>query len=153
MDAPEVRHSVPPICSSSDEPEMLSLMAFLPPIQVTNTNRYGVVTRYEEDHFGRKQGRFTEHNHKGEPLSECYYKDDKLHGQYTRWGCGEIHLVRERYNYTDGILDGLYEKFHHNGSIAKRMTYKSGHITGRIQTWDENGSVIEDWDYPLDIPF
>lgn len=133
---------------------MVSLLSSLPPIQVTNTNRYGVVTRYQEDHFGRKQGLYTEHDHKGDSLSECFYKDDQLHGQYTRWGVtNTATVIRERYNYNEGTLEGLYEKFHYNGSIAKRMTYKSGAIVGRVQAWDENGAVTEDWEYPMEFPF
>ncbi len=128
--------------------ESLDLSA-LPPIKVINTNRYGVVTTYEEDHFGRKQGRWTERNYKGELSCECHYKDDQLHGPYIVYNYNGT--VRTRMNYTDGVLDGIYEKFHDDGSPKKRMTYLSGKIVGRIQTWRPDGSVEEDWEYPLEL--
>jgi antitoxin component YwqK of YwqJK toxin-antitoxin module len=130
--------------------ELLDLSS-LPLIQVINTNRYGVVTEFLEDHFGRKQGRYTEKNYKGELSSECFYKDDKLHGTQTFYNYNGT--VRERINYTDGVLNGLYEKFYDSGAPKKRMSYLSGKIVGRIQTWREDGSVQEDWVYPMEFPF
>lgn len=143
--------------------DLIVLMKSLPPIKITNINRYGVVTEYEEDHFGKKQGRFTEKNHHGNLISESFYRDDVLHGTHTRWDYDYIAhkraardspvtaVMRERTNYTGGILDGLYEKFYDNGAPNKRMTYMSGKLTGRIQVWDKEGNVIEDWEYPADL--
>ena len=130
--------------------EQLDLSS-LPLIKVINTNKYGVVTEYEEDHFGRKQGRLTEKNHKGQLSSEAFYKDDQLHGTQTFYNYNGT--IRERINYIDGINNGIYEKFYDSGSPKKRMTYVSGKITGRIQTWREDGSVEEDWYYPMEFPF
>ena len=130
--------------------EQLDLSS-LPLIKVINTNKYGVVTEYEEDHFGRKQGRLTEKNHKGDLSCEAFYKDDQLHGTQTFYNYNGT--IRERINYIDGIHNGIYEKFYDSGSPKKRMAYVSGKITGRIQTWREDGSVEEDWYYPMEFPF
>ena len=149
----------------SESLELLELMYSLPPIKVINTNRYGYTTEYEEDHFGLKQGRLIEKDHRGNMISEAFYKDDKRNGIHTRWDYDYMAykltdsyenvpaVVRERANYTNGTLDGLYEKFYDSGTPHKRMTYMSGKIVGRIQVWDKEGNVQEDWEYPLEFPF
>ena len=143
--------------------ELLELRRSLPPIKVMNTNCYGYTTEYEEDHFGRKQGRWIEKDHRGNMISEAFYKDDQRNGPHTRWDYDYMEkkqsgsyesvpaIMRELAKYTNGTLDGLYEKFYDSGTPHKRMTYMSGKIVGRIQVWDKEGNVQEDWEYPQEL--
>ena len=49
-------------------------------------------------------------------------------------------LVSET-NYLNGKIDGIYRKFHQNGSIRSEMTAKNGHWDGLWKYYDLNGNL------------
>ena len=75
----------------------------------------------------------------GFPAIKFNYKNGKLHGLYEKW-YGVVKL-KERCNYKNGKLDGVYEKWYDNGNQSIKYTYKNIKLDGLYQKWSDNGNL------------
>ena len=69
---------------------------------------YYLIEKYSEDKNGKKQGKYIRYDHFKNVLSECYYKNGKLHGFYTFYDVNGMEIVIKEYK------SGLLIKTHLN---------------------------------------
>ena len=66
-------------------------------------------------------------------------------GMYKKWH--ENGQIQKRCTYKDGELDGLCEEWHTNGQMDLRHTYKNGELDGHVEEWLKNGQMLMHFTY------
>lgn len=69
------------------------------------------------------------------------YDDGKRTGEWVTKDT--LEQVRSRYNYLDGELDGLYQKYDSLGNLVKELMYKNGEVIDTVQNDGEVFEVVE----------
>ena len=59
--------------------------------------------------------------------------------------------LKEKKNFADNVLHGLYETFYPNGQVATRVEYSHNLINGSYKQWDYKGNVTYDVPYILGL--
>jgi len=72
------------------------------------------------------------------------YKNGKLEGLYEKYYKGKLG---KRCNYKNGKLDGLYEEWWCNDRISMKYNYKNGKLHGLIKGWDPDGELNHKFNY------
>jgi protein TonB len=71
-----------------------------------------------------KEGKFTYYSKGNIVTKECYYKSDKLEGEYkVYYSSGKLKYLK---NYTEGNLNGKVIGFYENGIIKRKENYELG---------------------------
>jgi len=52
----------------------------------------------------------------------------------------ETKVIQGRYNYKNGMLDGLFEEWYHTGRLYKRCNYRYGRLNGLYEKWYDTRS-------------
>jgi antitoxin component YwqK of YwqJK toxin-antitoxin module len=69
---------------------------------------------------------------------ECYYKNDRLNGEYYSWfKTGEYE---KKCSYTDDLLDGKYTEWYNNKVKYIECYYKKDKLNGKYENWWGNGN-------------
>lgn len=81
-------------------------------------------------------------NHHNACSKEFTIVNGRMEGEY-------IHMyppgvVRERIHYKAGVIDGVYETYHANGTLESRVDWVNGHKgAGSWTVYDERGGVLK----------
>jgi antitoxin component YwqK of YwqJK toxin-antitoxin module len=59
-------------------------------------------------------------------------------------------IIKEQFNFRNGILDGESIAWYRNGNLRRKGCYHNGHIAGKWIFWDENGHKTVEASYHLD---
>lgn len=51
----------------------------------------------------------------------------------------DTNLLKEKFEFTDGMLDGKSCSYYENGSLKWSGTYNDGKMAGKWEFWDEKG--------------
>lgn len=78
---------------------------------------------------------------------ESFYLNNKLHGIYKGWKNG-ILLVK--ITYSNGMMNGLSEEYHSNGSVYKRLNFKNDMLDGTIEKYDSKRNLVTKSEYKND---
>jgi len=52
----------------------------------------------------------------------------------------DTFLLKEKFEFTDGMLDGKSFSYYENGSLKWRGNYEDGKMAGKWEFWDVNGT-------------
>lgn len=52
----------------------------------------------------------------------------------------DTFLLKEKFEFVNGMLDGKSCSFYEDGNLKWRGTYKDGKMTGKWEFWDDNGN-------------
>ena len=52
----------------------------------------------------------------------------------------DTFLLKEKFEFTDGMLDGKSCSYYENGSLKWRGNYESGKMAGKWEFWNANGT-------------
>lgn len=101
---------------------------------------------------GRLNGRYVEIDKESlfEMMRFWHYKDGVLHGRADGFRISGNILVHKGY-YNNGRLDGIYEEFHVNGQLKRKINYKMGKKDGLHESWEKDGNKIESAEYKDDV--
>lgn len=90
-------------------------------------------------------GVFMEFSNTGQLELICHYKENLLHGKFTR--IKNTRLLEEG-SYVDGEIDGVFRKYYPNKSTMQQETnYKLGKLHGSSKYFNEEGQVIMEYEY------
>ena len=70
-----------------------------------------------------------------------YWQYVPKNGLHERWHSNG--QMAKRCTYENGELDGLYETWHSNGQMSERCTYVNGEPDGLFESWLDNGQMWE----------
>ncbi len=101
---------------------------------------------------GKKFGRWTFYNYRGEKTIDGFFLNDSLHGQWTYYKNNKkMSLI----NYNQGTLHGKVASYYPNGNLRISSTYNNGMIDDTLSAYDENGvkkiEVVFDHNRPVSI--
>ncbi len=88
-------------------------------------NNDPVIPEFAYKHLGYTKGIFTKDGIPFSGRAVQHYPDETL---------------KSRYNFMDGLLDGLVEEWYENGQRSTYKLYKKGMRHGITTYWDENGT-------------
>lgn len=74
--------------------------------------------------------------------SETYLPNGSKHGKSERFD-SDSKIVSFRYNYMNGILDGMQEEWYPDGTPRCLSSWKNGVRQGIAQIWGSNGQLAE----------
>ena len=70
-----------------------------------------------------------------------HFSTNLANGQYEKYH--ENGRLEERGTYKTGKPDGLSERYYENGQLEVRMTAKNGKLDGLIEFYYDNGKLLE----------
>ncbi|MEM9823079.1 MAG: toxin-antitoxin system YwqK family antitoxin [Bacteroidota bacterium] len=105
-------------------------------------NRVKSITNYVS---GRKNGLHMEMNDRGQVELQCYYSDDILHGQWTKYKFGS--RPEKEVNYKNGNLDGVSKEYHSNGKLQREVNYKDGVQHGSFKQYNDKEELVMEYEY------
>lgn len=100
----------------------------------------GTLKRVYEIKDGKRVGEGFDYQTNGKLRRKDIYKDGVPNRTTFEYSMPLGILVSET-NYLNGKIDGIYRKFHQNGSIRSEMTAKNGHWDGLWKYYDLNGNL------------
>ncbi|MEM6772104.1 MAG: hypothetical protein AAF597_16125, partial [Bacteroidota bacterium] len=94
---------------------------------------------------GALNGPYIEMDKQGRIALIANYKANKLDGPYGKYRIGR---PEQTVKYVDGLMDGpLVEYDFRNGKIKQEVTYKMGVLHGPFRYFNEEGEVIQQYNY------
>ena len=84
---------------------------------------------------------------------ECNYIDDKLEGEYTIYlyiyesDSNEPKIIKEIYNYKNGLKNGEYIKFNSDSKIKIICNYMNGLKNGECKEYYSSGKLWKKYNY------
>lgn len=92
----------------------------------------------------RRDGECLHYDAEGRLAARHFYQNDKLDGPAERYRAG-ILLSRE--HYRGGVLEGVKQSFHADGSKSSEHSLKNGRIEGPERRWHANGKLFLESNY------
>ncbi|WP_158268900.1 toxin-antitoxin system YwqK family antitoxin [Pseudomonas mangrovi] len=92
----------------------------------------------------RRDGECLHYDAQGRLAARHFYQDDKLEGPAERYREGVL-LSRE--HYRSGVLEGLKQSFHADGSKSSEHSLKNDRIEGLERRWHANGKLFLESSY------
>ena len=106
-----------------------------------DANKIKVVTNYVN---GQMNGPYMEFNNRGQIEKRSTYLNSQIHGLYSEYKFGR---PLKAFMYQEGILNGISKEYSDRGKLAKETAYKNGKLHGTIRQYDEEGSIILEYEY------
>ncbi|MGR3951771.1 MAG: hypothetical protein QRY74_02485 [Chlamydia sp.] len=105
-------------------------------------------------HFyqGKWQGVQREWDQNNDPLTISEWDSTGLHGVYKEYFRLNPSQIALSAIFSNGVLDGPYEKWYGNGQKAEESFWHKGEKEGSTQKWDEDGSLIYRAYYSQGVP-
>ncbi len=125
-------------CNHSDETviKMIKRLPIKKKIWINFTNEDGI------------QGQRTYYPN-GLLAEEIYYYDDE-HELYKEYHYRTSCLIIE-YNYSEGLLDGLYKSYYKDGTLKEEGFYIKDLMEGPYKSYHKNGTLKEERFYVKDL--
>ncbi|MBC6400165.1 MAG: hypothetical protein GDA42_04550 [Ekhidna sp.] len=95
---------------------------------------------------GKKQGVELTFDNLGYVTSKAYYHNDALSGEYLLY---KRRVIVERKNYSNGLLNGLQQRFYNDGNLMEEKTYVDNTIDGQAKWYDQEGSLTIEYTYDM----
>lgn len=95
---------------------------------------------------GERDGESITYAPSGKIVQKVHYKNGLRHGTWETWN-GYSGLRTRFANYTDGALNGHYERWHSNGRLAERGMMIYDQKDGLWEEWDEQGRLTSRTNY------
>ena len=93
---------------------------------------------------GLKQGLSVELDNRGQLLESSTFHNNVLHGSYVKYNRSRI---KEKKQYSNGVLHGLTEIFYDNGEIMEESIYENGKREGIAKWYDQEGNLSIEYTY------
>jgi antitoxin component YwqK of YwqJK toxin-antitoxin module len=90
----------------------------------------------------RREGIYREYDASGKVIEENSIQNENLNGPFKQW-YPFTHALRTEGALKDDELDGQYTKYHPNGRLSLRGTYRKGMREGWFDEWNETGMLQE----------
>lgn len=99
----------------------------------------GQLKRRVEYNHGKKNGIMEAYNIEGELFLQCFYLDNKLHGEFYRHSDQQI----ERANYSRGILNGSRRLYEPMSMILQATDYVNNKKNGDSKVYTDDGILLK----------
>ncbi|NVB38832.1 hypothetical protein G6O69_13405 [Pseudenhygromyxa sp. WMMC2535] len=99
------------------------------------------------DGEGRRDGELQVFDAEGKQVSRETYKADVLHGPTTVFYPG-TGTKRASFNHVEGALDGLFEQYYRDGTLARQAQLAAGRFAGTLRDWTPDGELTAETELP-----
>ena len=82
--------------------------------------------------------------------TKAFFKNGEKEGLYEAWhNNGQLW---KKIHYENNLKNGLYETWNSDGQLLKRLFYENDLKQGESKEWDNYGNLIKHWVMKDDIP-
>ncbi|RDD44957.1 hypothetical protein TrispH2_003210 [Trichoplax sp. H2] len=97
------------------------------------------IAEYSRNPEGQFHGKFQSWFSDGKLLTDGYYVNGELEGEYVQhFPSGQVKLNG---NYKNQLKDGLFQEWYEDGKLAFRGTFSQGNRNGEFCDWYSNGQM------------
>lgn len=108
---------------------------------VKTTNRNDQLTELGYLYKGRKEGLWISWDENGTKISEIYWTEDRMEGNFSLWHSNG--LIKVLGQTRDGEVDGQWTEFYSHGKIACKSINHTGHLV-KITVWKPDGRLCQE---------